>query len=186
MEKQKEKRKWTKYSEDELQFVKDNYGTMTPKEIAERLGRTYASVKTTARNLGFAAQMKRWTEEDDEYMRTHTWMLASDVARHLGRSYKALLVRASNLGISFGHGKGKGRQLYTDYTPDELDEIRRRALQPFTPSKTKEQILQEEQAARDESIDYYKRTRCGFTSNRQRREAAMREAYSMGEFAGKI
>ena len=35
-----------KWSEDEIQFIKDNYETLTDAEIAEELGRTRSSVET--------------------------------------------------------------------------------------------------------------------------------------------
>ena len=53
-----------KWSEDELQFIKDNYETLTDAEIAEKLGRTEQSVITKRKRLSLHKSNRKYSWDD--------------------------------------------------------------------------------------------------------------------------
>lgn len=53
-----------KWSEDELQFIKDNYETLTDAEIAEKLGRTESAVATKRKRLSLQRSKRKYSWND--------------------------------------------------------------------------------------------------------------------------
>lgn len=65
------------WTEKEIQFLKDNLGTMSYKEIGLRLGRTAKSVSGKAHGLGLTADgiSKNWTREELEILKANVHSL---------------------------------------------------------------------------------------------------------------
>lgn len=53
-----------KWSEDELQFIKDNYETLTDAEIAEKLGRTESAVATKRKRMSLQRSKRKYFWDD--------------------------------------------------------------------------------------------------------------------------
>lgn len=89
------------YTLDEIEIVKNNYGALTSNEIGLLIGRSGASVKTKARELGLVKEpSKSWTEEEDEYLKNNFLsMKYKDMAEQLNRSYGSVRVRCGKLGL---------------------------------------------------------------------------------------
>lgn len=89
------------YTLDEIKIVKENYGKLTSNEIGLLIGRSCASVKTKARELGIVRiPSKQWTNEEDNYLRdNYILMKYKDMAEFLQRSYSSVRVRCGKLGL---------------------------------------------------------------------------------------
>lgn len=94
-------RKWT---EDEIEFLKDNWNELRIQEIADSLDRTYTAVYTKSKVLGLGSnklEYKRvWTEEEENYL-ADNWGAISvkTIAKNLNRTENAILVRVARLGL---------------------------------------------------------------------------------------
>lgn len=97
------KRYWTN---EEVEFLKDNYYEMNTREIAEKLNRTMKSIQIKAFRLNLEKKVKyqnqfnRWTEEEDDFLREN-WnkIMTKDIAEYLNRSINAVQLRAERSGL---------------------------------------------------------------------------------------
>lgn len=91
---------WTLH---ELAFVEKHYGSMAAAAIAQRLGRTPASVRATAHSMGCSSGNKTyapWSEEEKEIVRTGYARGADHVLSLLpGRSRQTVRWMANRLGV---------------------------------------------------------------------------------------
>lgn len=89
------------YTLEEIDIVKSNYGKLTSNEIGLLIGRSGASVKNKASELGLTKEpSKTWSEQDDNYLRDNFLIMKyKDMAEHLGRSYGSVRVRCGKLGL---------------------------------------------------------------------------------------
>jgi hypothetical protein len=121
-------RSWT---EDEDQLLRDNYGTLTPQEIADRIGRTRDLVVWRAGTLGLRKPRNPpWSDAENKFLRdNYPRMLIEDIGAHLGRSYTAVQHQADRSGISKIGNPGSAwtddeeellRDLYGTMPPDRL------------------------------------------------------------------
>ena len=113
------------WTEQDLQYLRNNYQTMTAGQIASRLGRTRAAVAGKAINLGLKKDLRcpsgeKWTPEQDQYIWDH-WQELSDeeIAAAVGHPIPSTRARRLRLGLKHRAGcKGP------DWTQGELDYIR--------------------------------------------------------------
>jgi hypothetical protein len=92
------KKRWTP---EEIDYIRANYGRMTIRAIADYLGRTHASVGAYADKRKLGKPVKPWTEEEEEYMATWYGKKSSwQIARHLGRTSGSVRKRAQMRGLS--------------------------------------------------------------------------------------
>ena len=87
------------YTENEIEFIKENYAKMTNKNIAEELGKTQSSISYVARQLGLVKQPhKPWTKEEDDFLIEHYIDFTSEeIAKHLGRTVASINGRRDEL-----------------------------------------------------------------------------------------
>ncbi len=93
------------WTADELALLKELYPTSPIGELAQRLGRTEASVKHRAYSLGVKRKSwcdRLWTAEQVEMLRTlyPNCKSTREVAKKIGRPWGSVRQIASNLGIS--------------------------------------------------------------------------------------
>ena len=56
------------YTEEELEYIKQNYNSLTVKQISERINKTENSVSNAVRKLGLKKQIhKEWTKEEKDF-----------------------------------------------------------------------------------------------------------------------
>lgn len=59
---------YAKYTQEEVQYIKDNYGKISSKEMAERLGRTAVAIETKIKKLKLNKRTL-WTNEEIELLK---------------------------------------------------------------------------------------------------------------------
>lgn len=87
--------RWTK---EEEQFLRDNYGEHGPAYCAEKLGRTYNSVQQRARKLNLKAG---WSEQEEQFL-TNNYAEHGPTycAKQLNRTYASVNIKASKLNLT--------------------------------------------------------------------------------------
>jgi hypothetical protein len=94
------------WSLDEVSFLRDNYGRLSPFEIALRLGRSYQGVTIKAQKVGITKIRHRyfgrklWTEDEVETLKQfYREKDAESLARMLGRNPQSVYAKANHLGL---------------------------------------------------------------------------------------
>lgn len=59
------------WTQDELEFLKNNYSQRGVQYCADILGKTYGTVKSKARDLGLAVDVLRHSEETKQFIREY-------------------------------------------------------------------------------------------------------------------
>lgn len=91
--------KLNRWSNEEIEYIKNNYGLMTPKEIGEYLGRTRGSVVAKAHDLKIG-KIDKWSDKEEQFLiDNHNIMSKKEIAKVLGRTETAIDVRMSRLGL---------------------------------------------------------------------------------------
>lgn len=90
------------WTEQEIQWLTENYAILSRKEIAEKLGRTIPSISFKAQTLFIKSSkaVKPWTTEEEEWLRNNYSILKpKKSAEVLGRTRIAVLGKATQLKI---------------------------------------------------------------------------------------
>lgn len=88
------------WQEKEIQFLKENYGIISLKEISKILDRSIASIKYKAERENIKSA-REWTEEELEYLKSnYKEMTNKELAEHLNRSKAAVDLKINRLGLS--------------------------------------------------------------------------------------
>ena len=95
---------WNRTEDD---FIKINHDKMNIEEIAQRLGRTEASIRNRIYKLnpnkGTYGRHKNWTKEDIDYLKkNYSEMTNKDIGKALNRSEGAVSNKAFNLSLDNG------------------------------------------------------------------------------------
>lgn len=102
-------KKWT---QEEVQYIKDNYDNKTARQIAVDLSRTELSIYHKADRLGLKTRemvscpksTASWSEVDKEYLRkNYSTTILYDLQEKLGRSQDAIQCMAIKLGLKKEH-----------------------------------------------------------------------------------
>jgi len=90
------RRKWT---DEDRQFLKDNYQKMTNREFGEHFGITGAGIGYQLKKLGLKRE-RRWTEEKDDFLRNnYLKMINRELARELRKTICAIEKRLGTLNL---------------------------------------------------------------------------------------
>jgi len=91
-------RRWT---EEDFQFLKENYTSLGPAQCAKTLGASYHSTQAQARKLGLRMfRSKPWSKEDVEFLKENfPTKLTAYCAKKLGRTWDATHKKANSLGL---------------------------------------------------------------------------------------
>ncbi|MEM1750737.1 MAG: hypothetical protein QW088_07465 [Desulfurococcaceae archaeon] len=93
------RRRW---SGEELDFLRENYGRMRVLEIAKSLNRTVNAVMWKVRELGLKYRSyRRWSSSEVDFLKEN-WgkMKLSEIARALGRSSHSVRLKAESIGLT--------------------------------------------------------------------------------------
>jgi hypothetical protein len=89
-----------KWSNKEIQYLKDNWGTLSVLKIANNLGRTYYSVYAKGDEMGLKVH-HRFTPNEIKFLKTfYPTRSTKKIAADLKRSVSAIRTKASELGLS--------------------------------------------------------------------------------------
>jgi DNA-binding CsgD family transcriptional regulator len=91
------------WSEEEIEFVRDNYQDMTDKEIAEELNRSKHSVRSRRNIEGWNKKTQDeepWDEEETAFLReNYDDLTASEIADRLGRKVRSVHNKAERIDL---------------------------------------------------------------------------------------
>lgn len=89
----------TRWTKDQIDFLKENYGIISNKEISQRLDKTISSIKHKANREGIESP-RSWTEEDLQYLRdNYKTKTYKELAKELGRSKAAIDLKINRMGF---------------------------------------------------------------------------------------
>lgn len=107
------------WTEEQIEFLKYNYQSMTIEEIANALNKTYSCVFSKANKLGLSktgCKNNKWSEEEIDFIKNHYKdMTTNEIAEYLNRTPKAVHVKKSRLGL-------KNDPIY-DYDRNKFEKI---------------------------------------------------------------
>ena len=89
-----------KWSNNEIEYLKDNWGTLSVLMIANNLGRTYYSVYAKGNEMGLKVY-HRFTPNEIKFLKAfYPTRSTKKIAADLKRSIAAIRTKASQLGLS--------------------------------------------------------------------------------------
>lgn len=104
-----------KWTEERLAYVRQNYGSMTAKQIASEMGCSVGVVAVMASRMGVKSNGKKWTSEQAEDIRQHYGKEpTSEIAKRIGKTEDAIRQRARGMGLK------APSQLWSDYAENYL------------------------------------------------------------------
>lgn len=87
------------FTEEEDNYIRSNYLAMSYRDIGLYLDRGERSIQHRVYRLGLAKNiLRRWTEEEDEFIRNSPGQPIKDVARELGRGVSEVSSRWKQIG----------------------------------------------------------------------------------------
>jgi hypothetical protein len=90
------------WTEEEKQFLIDNYDILGAKAIAKHIGKTFSAVCTRAEKFGLKHQRPIWTDEEIESLKKNYLILgAKKLATVLNKSIDSIKNKAEKLNITF-------------------------------------------------------------------------------------
>jgi len=88
------------WSEDEIQFLKNNYTTMSYKRIGELLGRTDGAIRAKMHDLQLIKKTF-WSEDELTFLKENYQLLTyKELSEHLQRSEDAIQLKLRKIGLS--------------------------------------------------------------------------------------
>jgi len=88
-----------RYTPEQEQYLRDNYGKMSRQQIADYLGRSVFAIQNKADKMGLTTNID-WSEEDLKFLHQHyEKMDMAELINRLGRTHKAILTIAHRLGL---------------------------------------------------------------------------------------
>lgn len=89
------------YTQEELNYIKENYDDMTVQELATNLNKTNGSISNAIRKMGLMKQPhKLWTEEEIQYLKdNYINKTSEEIAGYLNRSVHSINAERNRLGL---------------------------------------------------------------------------------------
>jgi metal-sulfur cluster biosynthetic enzyme len=89
------------YTEEELNYIENNFVNQTVKQLANHLGKTYGSITNALRKMNLIKQPhKPWSKEEDDYLIEHYIdMTSEELANKFGRTVHSINARRDDLGL---------------------------------------------------------------------------------------
>ena len=89
-------RLWT---EEEINFLKENWSTKTHKEIAKELNRSISSIANKTRKLRLVDNSSKWTDEEVEFLKENYFKDVDFLADKLNKTCDAVKSKRFKLGL---------------------------------------------------------------------------------------
>lgn len=94
---------YSRWSIDEIAYLKENYSKQSTKEIAKALNRNLSSIRSKASELklkSYTDITRQWTDEDLEFLKANYLdMTHKEMANYLGKTKCAVDLKLSRLGL---------------------------------------------------------------------------------------
>ncbi len=118
------------YSDAEIDYLIQNYGVISLKQIALDLNRTYYSVVDKRKKLGLRFPDKLYSHHEDEIIRKHCGELTLvEVGKMINRSKASVSRRAGLLGVKFIKvGDASPKTIFPQEDVDMIRELRDHGL----------------------------------------------------------
>jgi hypothetical protein len=89
------------YTQEELEYIKENYNTMTAQELAIKLNKSVGSINNATRKMKLIKQEhKPWTDNEIEYLKNNYLEKTSEyIGKHLNRSVHSVNAERDKLGL---------------------------------------------------------------------------------------
>jgi AraC-like DNA-binding protein len=100
---------WQQWTQEQVDYLTENYGKLPLEEVAAHLGRSPSAVTTKFRrhSSGEPYTYRPWTKEDDEYLDKHyDYDKLAELAERFGKTEHAVWLRAIRI-KGEGHGMKK-------------------------------------------------------------------------------
>ena len=90
-------RLWT---EEEINFLKENWSIKTHKEIAKELNRSISSIANKTRKMRLVDNSNKWTKEEEEFLKENYFKDLDFLADKLNKTCDAVKSKRFKLGLS--------------------------------------------------------------------------------------
>ena len=89
------------YTQEELDYIEENYINMTVKELAIKLNKSKGSISNTVRKMGLTKQPhKPWTDDEIQYLKNNYINKTSEeISKHLNRTVQSVNAERDRLGL---------------------------------------------------------------------------------------
>ena len=89
------------YTNEELEYIKNNYDVMTIQQLSEKLNKTYNSISNAVRKLGIKKQIhKQWTEEENNFLKeNYLYMTNEEMSKALKRTFNSISAQMDRLNL---------------------------------------------------------------------------------------
>lgn len=102
-------------TEEEKEFIKNNWEKMSNASMAKNLNRTVSSIKAIKHKLGLG-KSRIWSQEEiDILVECHPFFTNRDIAETLNKSINAVKNKANRLGLGKKGDCVIGRKINTDF-----------------------------------------------------------------------
>uniref|UniRef100_A0A6M3M720 Putative homing endonuclease n=1 Tax=viral metagenome TaxID=1070528 RepID=A0A6M3M720_9ZZZZ len=105
-----------RYTQKEIKFIEDNYRGLSPREIAEEIGRSEKGIRNKIKRLGFSlSDLKRgqWTTEELDFVKQHANLSDEEISRKINRTVSAICAKRCRFGL-FKRRRLKNGDVYLD------------------------------------------------------------------------
>ncbi len=113
------------WTEEEDNYIKDNFGIIPFSEMAKQFGCAISTVQRRAIFLGLNVKKrttKRWTLEEEQLLREYSKKyVTKTIARKLGRSSLSIQKKAIKLGVELHFEKDPWKKWMIDYLKDNIN-----------------------------------------------------------------
>lgn len=88
------------WTQNEIEFLKESFISMTHKEIADKINRSEQAVRVKCFDLDLFKKEKPWTENEIQYLKdNYREKTKKEISDYLGRSQDAVQIKARKIGL---------------------------------------------------------------------------------------
>ncbi len=89
------------YTQEELEYIKENYNNMTAQELAVKLNKSIGSINNVTRKMGLIKQShKPWSFDEVEYLKSnYIEKTSEEIGKYLNRSVNSVNAERDKLGL---------------------------------------------------------------------------------------
>ena len=151
------------YTNEQIEYITENYNNMTVKEIAIALNKSEGSVSNAARKLGLLKQShKPWSNEEIEYLKNNYIQKTSEeIAKYLGRTVHSINAERDRLNL-IRNENWKNEEInflknnFHSMTHEEIGKVLNRTTQAITAKCFDLDLYKKELPWTDEDLEFVK------------------------------